>query len=844
MNLIAEGPAQFQLRLGVTLTSGAPVIRLMTLTWAVLLGLYVGVGRAQTPSAAQDAVTAPKCGLPASAESRGALDLREKSLLYDEFKSTTLGPEYEIRDGPGFFELVGSEEISSRAGLGRVLRYYALPRGVQFSAETELINIETLGRPYVPSLLVGRPFRGETWTFDSKIAFGFQQASNGRAIHLWIAFGDLTERSMNSVKITRYNDNPGRPQERGSLGVGIYSSGKQVGSKPILLNPEDTYFFCVRRAGRLVQVLVSSDGTKYAPVLDHTFGPEIDQKTQWIIVNGMAFAPGAHADLEYLSVRVPATSALLPSPSTRTILRKYGQPRQRLNVDAEEIIRALRDGHDIDVEHANLNGILDLAVLRTVDVRSHITFKFCSVSALAGSGVTFHGDVSFIGCDLGNVNFSTARFLGKADFSSSLFLGDTRFILSEFARGADFSGTTFKSRVWFRLGRFHQPTSFYYSTFEDGADISSVVFEKDVSFADFSFAKPEAVSGVKPDVTFFGSAFGQRALFISSLQRPIAPLGSEISFQQAQIKDLILSSGDPDPFSLAGEQTGRGLWVVASNIVLLAARLDTLTFKNVAFTGITDLRGVEFKGSGDSVRWLNADFATLKVDSWPVGKVLATAETRDRVISSFEEAKNTVASRQAFFDLLAGGRYYERWLKDKDGRPKSYRDYLGYRVSSWGLSVFRAISGYGTSLARTFLTGLVLTIVFGIVFVFLDRGRGHLVRIEKPMELKTRVSETPVVSFGEKVLEREAQATVIVAVGRVERILATMRMAVRSAMLAFFFSLNTVAKIGFGNIRVRMGKGSPRSLVAAAWIAWLVGYAWYALLVYTVSVIPALSGLF
>ena len=287
-----------------------------------------------------------------------------------------------------------------------------------------------------------------------------------------------------------------------------------------------------------------------------------------------------------------------------------------------------------------------------MDVRSHITFKFCSVSALAGSGVTFHGDVSFIGCDLGNVNFSTARFLGKADFSSSLFLGDTRFILSEFARGADFSGTTFKSRVWFRLGRFHQPTSFYYSTFEDGADISSVVFEKDVSFADFSFAKPEAVSGVKPDVTFFGSAFGQRALFISSLQRPIAPLGSEISFQQAQIKDLILSSGDPDPFSLAGEQTGRGLWVVASNIVLLAARLDTLTFKNVAFTGITDLRGVEFKGSGDSVRWLNADFATLKVDSWPVGKVLATAETRDRVISSFEEAKNTVASRQAFFDLL------------------------------------------------------------------------------------------------------------------------------------------------------------------------------------------------
>ena len=267
MNLIAEGPAQFQLRLGVTLTSGAPVIRLMTLTWAVLLGLYVGVGRAQTPSAAQDAVTAPKCGLPASAESRGALDLREKSLLYDEFKSTTLGPEYEIRDGPGFFELVGSEEISSRAGLGRVLRYYALPRGVQFSAETELINIETLGRPYVPSLLVGRPFRGETWTFDSKIAFGFQQASNGRAIHLWIAFGDLTERSMNSVKITRYNDNPGRPQERGSLGVGIYSSGKQVGSKPILLNPEDTYFFCVRRAGRLVQVLVSSDGTKYAPGL-------------------------------------------------------------------------------------------------------------------------------------------------------------------------------------------------------------------------------------------------------------------------------------------------------------------------------------------------------------------------------------------------------------------------------------------------------------------------------------------------------------------------------------------------------------------------------------------------
>ncbi len=814
--------------------------------WALLGAAVIGQGlaSAQTTAPPEQTRNLIECGSQLTKASSRRESAQAVGGIYDEFASSTLTPEYEVHDGPGLFSVGGR------------LRYFALPHhgaelrlgGVEFSGDSEFINLDTLGRPYVPSLKIARSFYGEMWTFDSKVRYGFESPSNGRSITIAIDFGDVDTRGANLVKIIRYNDNPGDPKKRGALGASVSEHGKVVVSKPIVLNTGDSYFFCVRRARRHVEVLVSNDGKSYSPVLDHTFGTHLKQASQSVVINGGAFAPGAYADIEYLSVKPEGTqSALQAVPVKRDIFRVHGSPKRLAMVDAEDVMSALRGGNDVDVKFAKISGPLDLGrVSRLPGVKS-MTFKFCSFTdRVSGTNAVFEADVSIVGSTMNQVvNFSGAWFRRKVDFSGSTFIGDTRFILSRFERGASFSGTTFKTRPFFRIARFDQPTSFYYANFEEGADFSSVRFGKDVSFADLSFGRADSVGASQPDITFFGTKFDGKAMFISTLQRPKTALGEEVSFEQAEIDELIVSSGDPNPSTLGGEQTGKGLWVLRSGITLRNARVAAMTFKNVSVKGIVDLRGLTYLETypdrKDSIRLLNADFDNLRIDSWPVGRVVATGETRGRLVGALQAASNTTAARAAYFDLLPVSNYYEQWLvQGADRRPTSYRDYAGYRALTAILQPLWLMSSYGTSIPRVMVTGVVLILLFSVVFLVLDWGRVHLVRIEKPLEFKTRLSETPVLSFGEKAIDVQADPNVTG--GRLGKVRRAMQVFFDSVRLAFTFSLNTVAKIGFGNVRVRTRDSDSRTVVRLAWVAWTVGYAWYLLLIYTISANPILKG--
>lgn len=795
----------------------------------------------------------PKCGVQSSSGIRGfhlpPIRPGEKYVFYDDFSRSDLGPDYQINDG------LGVAEMAQRSGdrSTGVLRYYALPRGVEFAGDTDSINIDGLGRPYSPSLLIARPFTGETWTFDSKVMFGFQQPSNGRSISFLISFGGIEERSKYSLKITRYNDNPGRPQDRGVLAAAILEDGKSVAGKAIELTSTDTYYFCLKREKRTLELSVSSDGSSYSPMLTYTYGLSFDQKAQWWIINGSAFAPGAFADIDYVLVRSPAEEPADAISVNRTVFKRYGSRDKPATVTGDEILQALSEGKDIDIRFATVIGDLDIRRLRVFSLSNNIRLHHCSVkSQLIGSNLLFEGDLILFDCEMvGPVNFSGATFRNKVDFSSSIFHDDTRFILANFFRGASFSGATFKQRPFFRLAKFLDSASFYYSNFEEGADISSAEFKRDVSFADFSFSKPE--SPIKPDLTFFGTTFGARAAFISSLQRPITVLGEEVSFQQAKIKDLIITSGDPSVQNIATEQTGKGLWAFKSSVSLLDATVESVTLKNISFKSTVDLRGVAFTGAMDSVRLVNVDFKELLLDEWPVGKVVANEETRERMIRTFESGHDKVAARRAFFDLLPVSNYYEQWLRDKakwinakkdekEFRPEAYTGYAGYKLMDLWLIPFWTVSGYGTSLARTFMTGVFLIFIFAGIFVACDRGRGYLIRIEKPLELKTRLSETPVLSFGEVELNVSSRAEHRPK-WRLARVVAKLRPYASCLYLCFILSLNTVGKVGFGNIRVRLNHETPRVLERCAWLAWVIGYGWYLLLLYTLTAIPVLRGL-
>lgn len=757
--------------------------------------------------------------------------------IYDEFTSPTLQPEYEVQDGPGFFSVGGG------------LRYFALTRGFEFSGDSEFINIDSLGRPYVPSLKISRNFHGEMWIFDTKVKYGFESPSNGRNITIAIDFGNLDMRGANVIKIVRSNDNPGKPEMRGALGASVSEDGKVVISKPIALNTMDSYFFCIRRADRHVEVLASNDGKSYSTVLDHTFGTNFNRENQSVVINGGAFAPGAYADIEYLSIKPEGAQPVAPTaPVKRGIFRVHGSPERPAMVSAEDVMSALRGGNDIDIRFAEISGPLDLGEESRMPGVKSMTFKFCSFTdRVSGTNTDFKTDLSIIGSTMNQaVNFSGTTFRQKVDFSSSTFIGDTRFILSHFEQGASFSGTTFKTRPFFRVAQFDQSTSFYYANFEDGADFSSVTFGKDVSFADFSFGHAVSVGASQPDITFFGTKFAGKAMFISTLQRPTTELGEEVSFDQAEIGELIVSSGDPNPSTLGIEQTGKGVWVLQSGITLRNARVAAMTFKNVSVKGIVDFRGLTYLDTypdrKDSIRFLNADFDNLLIDSWPVGRVVATRETRGRLVGALEAASNTMAARAAYFDLLPVSNYYERWLKQSaDFRPTSYRDYAGYRALAAILQPLWLMSGYGTSIPRVMVTGFVLILLFSVLFLTLDWRRGHLVMIEKPLEFKTRLSETPVLSFGEKAIDMQIDPNV--KVGRLGNIRRTIRALFDPVRIAFTFSLNTVAKVGFGNVRVRTKSGDSRTLVWLAWVAWIVGYAWYLLLIYTISANPILKGI-
>jgi hypothetical protein len=104
----------------------------------------------------------------------------------------------------------------------------------------------------------------------------------------------------------------------------------------------------------------------------------------------------------------------------------------------------------------------------------------------------------------------------------------------------------------------------------------------------------------------------------------------------------------------------------------------------------------------------------------------------------------------------------------------------------------------------------------------LDRRGRHLVLIKRALELRTRLSDTPVLSTGEETVS-------VPYIGA-------------SPWAILRFNVYMVGKLGFGNLRVRKN-ASSRILVRWAWCAWFTGYVWYFLLLYVLGSTPALRGI-
>ena len=456
--------------------------------------------------------------------------------------------------------------------------------------------------------------------------------------------------------------------------------------------------------------------------------------------------------------------------------------------------------------------------------------------------VTFNGDVKFISCVFkqtavffdnqfkGDIDFSKSHFekdivfsgstfKKKAIFQGSTITGTARFIDITFKSGADFTNSTFESATFFILSCFEQPVSFYGATFEKDANFTNATFT-DISFSD---------STIKRNLTFYGAKVKGRILFISTLQGGAKFLGDILDFRRTELNEIILSGGDPTPESEPGEFTG-AILRVDNALDFRRATIRKAVFNDIQLDNTLNLLDVKFEGpmyvsSG-------SDFKEVKFDRWPSGKILPfrKGELKESMyifIRLFNEKKDAVNENLAYFDYLAIGRK----IKISEACSRFFGNWRSKISLLWEipsyilLSLFWVISEFGTNLLRVFGVGIVFILLFMLSYIFYGK-HNCFTKIQRPLEIKTRLSDTPILSFGEISLETTWVGDKWF----------------KPVRLYFLFSFYTFVKLGVGDIRLRP-EATP-FLKMMVWTEWGLGYLWYLLLIYTLSrTAPILKGL-
>jgi len=199
---------------------------------------------------------------------------------------------------------------------------------------------------------------------------------------------------------------------------------------------------------------------------------------------------------------------------TETFFRR-GPDYGHIEIDSGEVMDAIMNGYDIEIEYAIINGDMKIIDLSDEIIISNISIKNSEIHGdVLCKSKYFSGNLSFHGSAfMGKVYFESARFVGDADFSSVTFNGDVNFERANFNRNTSFSETTFCGSTTFESASFNgnldlSKTVFGADPFGGKADFSSACFGGDVNFesthfdgkADFSkasFAHNENFDSIK-----------------------------------------------------------------------------------------------------------------------------------------------------------------------------------------------------------------------------------------------------------------------------------------------------------------------------------------------------------
>lgn len=188
---------------------------------------------------------------------------------------------------------------------------------------------------------------------------------------------------------------------------------------------------------------------------------------------------------------------------------RYGTEKELVKVAADEVMKAIVEGRDIEIKYAIIEEELDIrkvadqldqeedteaGVSRSI-VKGNISIRYSELrSGVCLINSIFQGEVCFsktcfdqmahfsVAIFNGYADFHRARFDGGAFFSKASFNEYANFSRFSFDVNADFYGNSFNEDVSFAGANFDSGAFFLDASFSKRADFSGVVFDGEVEF--------------------------------------------------------------------------------------------------------------------------------------------------------------------------------------------------------------------------------------------------------------------------------------------------------------------------------------------------------------------------
>jgi len=212
---------------------------------------------------------------------------------------------------------------------------------------------------------------------------------------------------------------------------------------------------------------------------------------------------------------LPRAQAEIAETQLEPFVRQGSIGNEKIKVVASDVMDAIAIGCDISVEHAVIEGDLNIGMatvplqrgkpvirgnveIRFSEIRGDVDFSSAVFEKSAVfSSVEFTSTVSFAGATFDEyANFDSTVFSGDTEFTDALFRKNADFIAPTFNKDVSFSFAVFEGYAFFRAAAFGRNLSFADATFKGALDFADTAFTKRVSFLRASVAQPASFEAV------------------------------------------------------------------------------------------------------------------------------------------------------------------------------------------------------------------------------------------------------------------------------------------------------------------------------------------------------------